>query len=370
MVASSRGDSAEPLERHVARMSQIRIVRRQPEDADEIYRHYREVFGVEAGARLQARWSWQYSENPEREAEGPSIWVARGDRGIRGQYASMPVRLRWGDREVLAAWGMDVFVRSEARGLGVGVKLFTAWAEHFEVALGLGLTPSSYGLFQKLGFRDVGPVPFYQKILDVRAVASRRLGRLGGALVAPLLRAGLRLRHTEKPRPGAESVVVRRVTEFDTAYDALWERARASYAMCVRRDARYLQWKYVRCPHKTYDLWEARREEALVGFAVTRVEDLRDVRLGWIVDLFTDVSDYGARDALLEAALDSFRSADVARVQAFAISGALAASLRRRGFFLGRSPMQFCVQARVPSDEVFRTRDSWHVVFGDSDMDR
>jgi len=49
---------------------------------------------------------------------------------------------------------------------------------------------------------------------------------------------------------------------------------------------------------------------------------------------------------------------------------ALAGELRRYGFRPGRSPMQFCVRALVPSEAVFQDLGRWHVCFGDSDMDR
>jgi hypothetical protein len=32
--------------------------------------------------------------------------------------------------------------------------------------------------------------------------------------------------------------------------------------------------------------------------------------------------------------------------------------------------MQFCVRTRVPSEGIFEDVGRWHVVFGDSDMDR
>jgi hypothetical protein len=32
--------------------------------------------------------------------------------------------------------------------------------------------------------------------------------------------------------------------------------------------------------------------------------------------------------------------------------------------------MQFCVRARMPSDRVLAAPGRWHVMFGDSDMDR
>ena len=345
----------------------LEVVRHQAGDQEDIFRFYAETFGQDLTEGSRRRWRWQYAENPRREAEGPSIWVAREGTSVLGQYASMPVVLRWGGREVRSSWGMDVFLRPEARGKGVGARLFTAWSDHVEVALGLGLTPSSYGLFKKLAYHDVGPVPFFQKVLDGRAVARRRLGGFAGTLAAPLLSLGWSLRYPDRPR--GSDLTVERITSFGPEFDALWERAGASYAMCVRRDAAYLQWKYAACPHRAYDLWAAREAGVLRGFAVSRHQDYRGLRLGWIVDLFADASDADAQDALLTAVLGSFRAAGVARAQAFALHGPTGDALRRRGFRQAPSPMQFCVRTRVES-EPLTDPGRWHVVFGDSDMDR
>jgi GNAT superfamily N-acetyltransferase len=349
----------------------VEVDRRSPGDAEELFRLYAEVFGHELTGASRRRWRWQYLENPETGPEGPDIWVARDGGQLLGQYASMPVRLWWGGREVRSSWGMDVFLRAEARGRGVGARLFDAWSSHVDVALGLGLTPSSYGLFKKLRYRDVGPVPFFRKVLDPGAIARRRLGRPLGTLAAGPLRLALSVLQRGSARAGrARGIEVRPIHGFGDEYDRLWERARRSYAMCVRRDAAYLRWKYADCPHREYALREARREGELVGFAVSRHEDYRGLRLGWIVDAFASAEDHEARTALIDDALASFRAAGVARAQAFSLGASLASDLGAAGFVPGPSPMQFCVRARVPSDGVFEDRGAWHVVFGDSDMDR
>jgi GNAT superfamily N-acetyltransferase len=348
------------------------VERRGPKDDEELFRLYGDVFGTPLAESSRRRWRWQYLENPAN-ADGPEIWVAKDGDALLGQYASMPVRLWWGGREVRSSWGMDVFVREEARGRGVGAQLFTTWSDHVEVALGLGLTPSSHGLFHKLRYDDVGPVPFFQRVLDARAIATRRWGPALGALAAPILRLGLAV---VAPVHGAarDGVDVRPIEEFGFDYDGLWERARGSYAMCARRDRAYLNWKYVACPHRAYQRQEARRGHELAGYVVSRQEDYRGTRIGWIVDLFTAADDAAAQDALLGAALDGFRRAGVARVQCFAMNAALAASLKRRGFLRGRSPMQFCVRARGAEAQADRAvladTGRWHVTFGDSDMDR
>jgi GNAT superfamily N-acetyltransferase len=347
----------------------LEIQRRRPEDDEEIFRLYAEVFGAALSESNRRRWRWQYLENPETEALGPAIWVARENGRVLGQYASMPVRLFWGGREVRASWGMDVFLSAAARGQGLGARLFTCWSDHVDVALGLGLTTSSYRLFQKLNYHDVGPVPFYRKVLDARAVARRRLGRVLGPPLGLPLRVALSLVQREQA-VSAHGLEVRIVHGFGPEYDTLWERARGSYAMCVRRDRAYLDWKYARCPHQSYELREARRQGTLAGFAVSRHEDYRGLRLGWVIDVFAEAGDHETRDALLEAVLEGFRVAGVARAQAFAMNAALGADLKRRGFRRAPSPMQFCVRTRVEDEGALADRGRWHVTFGDSDMDR
>ncbi len=348
----------------------VEIVRRGEGHAEEVFRLYGEVFGQTLTEKSRERWRWQYLENPSTPPEGPAIWVAVEGGAVLGQYASMPVRLFWGGQEVESSWGMDVFLRPEARGRGIGARLFDAWSDSVPVALGLGLAESSYGLFKKLRYHDVGPVPFFQKVLDPRAVAARKAGPLLGAALGPLAGIALEVALGERTHPEADAVAVSPIVGFSEEYDGLWERARASYAMCVRRDRAYLTWKYRQPPHRRYALHEARRAGALVGYAVSRHEEYEGIRLGWLVDVFADASDHAAKDALVGAVLAGFRAAGVARAQAFSLNGALAEDLRRRGFFASRSPMQFCVRARGEAAPVLAARERWHVVFGDSDMDR
>jgi len=350
-------------------MGAVAVQRRAAGDDAELFRLYAEVFGADLTEQSRKRWLWQYRDNPATATAGPEIWVARDGDALLGQYASMPVLLWWGGREVRASWGMDVFVREEARGKGVGAALFTTWSENVDVALGLGLTPSSYGLFQKLRYADVGPVPFFRKVLDPRAVAARRLGPGLGAAAAPLLRMALAVAAPEDGS-GIEGIEVANVESFGADYDELWENARGSYAMCARRDAAYLQWKYRSVPHRRYDVREARRSGKLLGFAVSRHEDYRGLRLGWVIDVFARATDAPTKRALLSDTLQRFRAASVARAQAFSMNAALGADLAALGFLPGDSPMQFCVRSQVSDGGALCDLGRWHVTFGDSDMDR
>ena len=105
-------------------MPGVIVERRRAADAEDLFRLYEQVFGASLTGTSRRRWQWQYLENPQTGPDGPEIWVAREGDTLLGQYASMPVRLQWNGREVASSWGMDVFLRPEARGKGIGALLF------------------------------------------------------------------------------------------------------------------------------------------------------------------------------------------------------------------------------------------------------
>ncbi len=345
----------------------VQIGLRSTADANELNDIYRRIFGDSKAAARQASWAWQYERNPQ-SPDGPVVYVARNDTHPLGQMGTMPVTLWWGDREVRGAWGIDYFVSPDAEGQGHSIALAKAWMENADVALGLGLARTSYLICKRLGFQDLGFVPAYQAVLDPGAVVGRRYGRVAGHLAAPLTAAMMRL--AKRRRPLSREIVVSEAGHIGDDYDRLWERAREGFDACVRRDAAYVQWRYRDTPQKQYTITEARRDGVLTGFAVTRHEERRGLRLGWIIDLFAADDDRLSRDALLTDLMRTFAQARVARVQVLCTSAALAADLKRHGFFKGVANGHLCARPNGIPRLASVTSGRWHVVFGDGDWDR
>ena len=344
----------------------VEIGLRSTADADELHSIYRRIFGDAKAATRRTTWTWQYERNPQSPS-GPVVYVARREAHALGQIGTMPVSLWWEGREVRAAWGIDYFVSPDAEGQGHSIALAKAWMQGVDVALALGLAETSYLICRRLGFADLGFVPFHQAILDPGAIAGKRYGTLAGRLAAPLTAA---MRLVRKKRPLPADMEVRDAEAIGADYDALWQTARIGYDACVRRDAGYVRWRYRETPHKQYAIVESRRRGALTGFAVTRHEDYKGLRLGWIVDLFTAAGDRDSRDALLTTVMQRFEHAGVARVQVLCTSRALVESLKRHGFFAGEARGHLCARANEISLPAFTDAGRWHVVFGDGDWDR
>ena len=354
-------------------MTSLEIVRRQKEHDPELFALYAEVFGAGNLERSRRRYDWQYFENPNTPEDGPVIWMAREGDQLLGQMATMPFPMWWGDREVRASAGMDYFVRKSGQGRGIGIALSNRWADEVDVALALGLTPSSYPLFKKI-FTDVGPVPAFVKILDATAVAKKKWGAVAGAIAGPAIGLGLNLFF---PRSHYRAdTEVREVATFSDEYDDLWLRVRASFTTCVRRDARYLRWKYLACPFRTYRVLEARRSGTLTGFAVLREEGEAGFRRGVIADLFCDTSDSDTQDALLAASVADFSTKRLVRIEVYCVNATFARALRRHGFRSGTTGVQYCIAYRGTPDgtggpkTVLDDLANWNLYIGDGDLDR
>jgi len=343
----------------------IEIDRYRPADRPALDGLYRSVLGDEKADELARRWDWLYLENPNVLDGAPLIWLARKDEAIVGQYATMPVRLQVNGTEIDAAWGTDVMVAPDGQRQGLGNRLFDTWDRNVGAAIGLGLTDASAALFRKLQWPDLGRVPRFAKPLS--AAAPDIDGNTPGSLVAAK-RAVHRAIAMVRPVGGD----VRLVTEIDESFTRLWERVASRFDFAVRRDAAYLDWKYVRVPHLRYSIAALRRDGETTGYAIYRHTVEPKGRFTILVDYLADPADPTAMTALLRwvdrAALEA--GSDVIRT--FGTFAGFHPRFREAGYLPGNPAMRFVAKINavtVPAT-FYDSSTTWHVTLGDSDADR
>jgi GNAT superfamily N-acetyltransferase len=344
------------------------VDRYKPEDRRAVEALYRRVFGADAGEANRLRWEWQYRRNPNTRDGAPLIWIAREGPSIVGQYAAMPVRVTVQGREIDAAWGMDVMVAPERQRRGLGEVLFRTWDRHVGASLGLGLSESSYRLFQKLKWPDVGPVPCLVKPLSRRALSIPHwpiaINRLLSAVTLPVVKL------LGRPQPILGEVEP--VHRFDASFTVLWERLAPKFDFAVRRDAAYLNWKYVEPPHVRYWIVGLKANDGYSGYAVYRhVREARG-RVTLLVDFLVDPDDESGFRTLLGWIDREARAADSDKIRTFAMHAGFRKILRRAGYLQVKSTMEFAAKVNaieVPAD-FYQEPEGWHVTLGDSDQDR
>jgi hypothetical protein len=344
------------------------IDRYRPDDKRSVEALYRRVFGNDAAEASRLRWEWQYRRNPNNPEQEPEIWIAREGTAIVGQYATMPVKLAVRGHEVRGSWGMDVMVAPERQRQGLGEVLFRTWDRNVGASLGLGLSGSSYRLFQKLRWPDVGPVPCFVKPLTRRALRRPNwpvaVNRLVSALTLPLVKI------VARNRPLAAEV--RMIQRFDESFTELWNELAPEFDLAVRRDAAYLNWKYVNAPHVRYMIAALRRDNRNVGYAVYRHLHEPRGRVTLLVDFLTSPEDESGLRTLLHWVDREARQADSDKIRTFALHGTFRRVLRRSGYFQVKSTMEFVVKVNGVDVEpaFYDAPERWHVTLGDSDQDR
>ena len=258
------------------------IERYTPDDRRGIEQLYRRTFGTEASDRLRLRWDWT-RRNPAVGLE-PPYWVVREGPTLIAASPLMPVTVVISGNEVAGTWSGDPLVVAERQRQGLGGALLRAWDRGTGVALGAGLSKATRLRLDELRWPKAVPLSCLVKPISRRALRRPTwpvaINRLVSALALPLVRV------VSRAQPLKEEVEV--VRRFDARVDKLWERLAGRFTLAVRRDARYLNWKYIEPPHVRYTVALLKRGDDIDGYAVYRHMREPHGRVTQIVDLLAD----------------------------------------------------------------------------------
>lgn len=317
-----------------------------PGDEEQILALFTKVFGI---PRSLDHWRWKFAANPA----GRQVSLAVADDGrIVGQYAALPAAAVSPHGPFTLTQGIDHMVDPEFQKRGV----FAALARHFAEA---HLGPSS-------------DAHYYSYPLAEKHAIDERIG--GAEIVHRVGALGWDLTRAEPWRPtwrsGALRVRVRRVARCPAAVDELWARTRPELGVAVRRDRRYLDWRYADCPDVDYSILvaESRLGGRLLGLAVLRFGWF-DQPIATVVDLLVPSAERAALAALLAACHERARARGLAAVKLWMPPGtALHGALRELGYTVEETPFLLNIRTGWHPERDALLRAGWYYTMGDSDI--
>ena len=343
------------------------IDRFRPEDRRGVDMLYRRTHGADAAEASRLRWDWQHRRNPYNDSGRPDIWVAREGPTVVGQYPTLPARVSLKGLEVEGGWGTDALVAPERDRQGLGEALVRAWDRHSGAGLALGVSAESRQLLDRLHWPESNIVPCLVKPLTRRAVRLPHLptpvNRLISAMMYPLVQIVSRSRPLR-----AECEPIRR---FDASFTSLWERLAPKFDLAIRRDAPYLNWRYIEPPHVRYAVVALKRQGEVHGYAVYRHRHEPLGRVTMLVDFLVDPEDVAGLKTLLRWVDRAARAEDSDKIRCYVMNGAFRRTLRRNGYFNVKSTLEVAVKVnavQVPKG-FYDATDGWHITYGDSDQD-
>ncbi|MBL8755947.1 MAG: hypothetical protein JNK15_21810 [Planctomycetes bacterium] len=240
---------------------------------------FREVCGAGYVDRTMAHWAWQYLHNPV--GHRISLAIAK-DGTVASQYAGVPMLADtpWGPQRFVHA--VDSMTHPAFRqGLQKQALFLQVGADYAAQCLVVG-EAMCFGFPVDMAYR-----------IGQRYLQYHLLGTVDYLV-----------RDRSLPPPVADATIrCERSTRLPLDLDPLWAKVRADKQCLIRRDHRFLQWRYIDHPDANhYEVWTARRGDALLGLCVLRADQGLVPDALAIVDWLVPENDAAAAAALLAAA--------------------------------------------------------------------
>jgi len=291
----------------------------------------------------------------------PRTALARGDDGSRaslGETGDVMTHPDWRKKGLFSA--LDRACMAETKRLG--------WPAVFGLP-----NRRSAPIFLDLGWKKVGTVRPWTFLLKddegSRSVRTRE-GRLQGWLVPLGVRKGKAARGKLVERAGTK-FQARAIDRFPPEVVELSRAIEKRFALMVRRDAAWLDWRFLKSPsglHRAYSLFD--EAGAFAGYAVVQLPRPGS-STGWLVDVLARDDD--ALAAAISAGLERLELAGASAVQAHAVDGSWwCERLQEAGFLPPKANNHLIVIAwqNEPEHPVARAAldaRAWYLTDGDRD---
>lgn len=223
-------------------------------DMKKILSLFKDTFNRELSEEY---WIWRYQENLIKEKYIKLMW----DQGLlAGHYALFPVELKAGSDIKKTGYSMTTMVSSQYRKLGIfndlANSLYDDTNGSLEFIWGFPNNNSLHGFVKYLEWQLVTDIPMLEVNID--------------------------------SFKGVETNInVINIDIFSNDYDVFFELVSQNYNIIVKRDSKYLNWRYINNPDNRYYVFEYRERDQLLGYCVYKLYQNDETLNGYIVDILS-----------------------------------------------------------------------------------
>ncbi len=316
------------------------------------------------------KYAWYYQNNPYGSSR---CWLLRhNESGQLVGTAGLGLRkMKVSDRVVLSGLLVDFAVDKSHRSFLparlLQEKVREAAARNLDLIYS-SANNQAMAVLLRAGYLKLGEAVRYARVLSAEPYVRRLMKDMPGirALIQPLNWA-LRITVSHRWRAVPKEFVARHIVDFDSRFDALWERAAPHFPLIAERTARFLRWRYTSCPVRKYSIFGllSSDEKKVLGYIVYCFEQ----NTASIVDLFFENA-----NAVLINLLSGFlrfASERKAASVSFSFMGSdeIRKALARFGFVRrdGGRAVQLFVRRDSELAPVALEQSNWYLVEGDQD---
>lgn len=316
---------------------------------------------------------WRYDLGAPGRGGGECWVVKRGDE-VLGMLGSERIRVLHRGRAVDGLSVMDIAVRPEFDGVGLGVWMAMHLCERTECVLAIGSNENSRALVTRV-FERLPDRRSYAHLFEFGPTFQRRwkVGVLA-QVAAALAGAGMALWRAGTGLTRARSVRIEPLARFDAGIEPLVNASRGGPEISVDRDERFQNWRLFENPRTVYTVWVAREGAELAGWIAVRPKASEDGKQVLVIeDMLVRADRRGAAvlTALLCHTFGHAKALGCERITVIACHPRNEQVLRRLGFFAHRADAEtLSVRCRDAAlTEAITAGVPWHLTGANTDRD-
>jgi GNAT superfamily N-acetyltransferase len=349
-------------------LSELQIKQFESADEEALLSFLRSAYPGDPRRSQPDFWRWHFLDHPHVNMDDVPIWLVKDGQEIAAQLAAIPMKLKIGEERTRAIWIMDVYVHRNYRRRGLARRLWLTAGESYSRMFGLGINEQSKAVVMGLNWIEMGHIHRYHRLL-FPGDALKDIQKLG--VIRDLVNLGYApFRHRLARRSAKALYAAREVKEFDASFDDLWQRARGQWPCAVERNARYLEWQFMRQPGKRFDVLGLYDGARLIGYVVLffrKPERSHAPQKAAITDLCYDASaSPTVIDELLKAALRRALERRAGSIVTDVLDARVEERLRVFGFRRIRVAPEFIANPGAP--QFLYDPGNWFLTRADSDV--
>ena len=309
--------------------------------------------------------NWYLTSSPfSRDNRICSMVALRGE-DIVGHCGFLPVKISVDQKVKDGLWAANLFVHPNHRRQGIGQLLIDAVTREAPIALDIGASPTAEGILEKCGWSHMGTLERIIAVIDGKATESLS----PGCQFSPVL-------------PLKKTLNIVKGRKFTAEADILWREFGKIIRCGTLRNSSFLNWRYVNHPFFKYDIFFSSSRLLLRGYAVTRIEKVKD-RTERVMRIVEFVSLPDSFEDLYFGLIEHAHKERVAFTDFFCSSKKYILNFERFGsivlnnsvnvprLFNPLVPGKYGISFNLyGSPDLTASMDEWYVTAGDSDQDR
>lgn len=350
----------------------------RPSDADSVRAllHTRPELDDADADRRADMFQWLAEHNPHAGKDATYfVAVDRETQEVLAYIGRMPLDAYWRGEPTRLYFGHDLYMHPDRRNQGAS-GFFTTMKLYGQVEKSPGpvgllwTSPLNLEFQRRRGYTEVSSLRLV-KVLDPIGKVLPGLPRPVADIGAQVARWSMSFAERSLKRVRGAGVEVSRIRRFDERFDAFAERTARRLPLVVKRDAAYLNWKYIDRPNNRFESFAATVGGELRGF-MTLLDGYDEKgeaeREGFIVDYLLDPDETASLNALCHHATLYFLERCAVRIHLMATERRLIEKFNQN-LFLSRpvDPLMVINADRGPAGAQLDTLDGWQINCGDSD---